>query len=645
MKKSIFFLLVMTFFLSKSYGVERHVYLGSSIQDKINISSSGDKIVIHGGVYTQSITLVNKTGITITAAANEEVVLTGDGNSVHTIYIENGNNITISNLTIKNQRKQAWSSGITIIGYGSGFNIISNKITDISYINKPWDPTDNPGNNIIGANAIAVIGNNTNTPLEKISIINNEVSYCITGWNEGVALKGNITDFNIEKNRVHHITNIGIDILGLSTYPNLTINNQPNNGTIKENTVYNCVCNYTDNGAIYADGANNILISNNTVYNNKFGIAIGCENQINKANATVSGIHVRNNLIHNNALAGILIGSNGVNNGSIEGKVIYSTVTGNTLIKNSFSSQWGSEMVFQNANNINCYNNLVYGDFKQMFTFAIGTANLNFRANRYFNTKNSFNASIQTGASNWTSIDLTTFKNLTSDAGSDQSTFGDPLIVNADPINPDPHLLPNSPCINKGMTAFQVFPSEKDIDGQARINGPKIDIGVDESGVDNICTPVAIDGNLSDWSSINPLTTAINQSASNLKVYNSSTTLFISVVGSNMDNEQYQIFINTDNNKNTGYQDNLYNTSGADYLIENGVLYKYNGGGWSWLAVSATIVYFKNSSILELSINRSAFTSINNIVSVSFKDMSNWVTKSMLPVNDSYSSYTFNTCQ
>ena len=219
------------------------------------------------------------------------------------------------------------------------------------------------------------------------------------------------------------------------------------------------------------------------------------------------------------------------------------------------------------------------------------------------------------------------------------------MIVNADPINPDPHLLPNSPCINKGMTAFQVFPSEKDIDGQARINGPKIDIGVDESGVDNICTPVAIDGNLSDWSSINPLTTAINQSASNLKVYNSSTTLFISVVGSNMDNEQYQIFINTDNNKNTGYQDNLYNTSGADYLIENGVLYKYNGGGWSWLAVSATIVYFKNSSILELSINRSAFTSINNIVSVSFKDMSNWVTKSMLPVNDSYSSYTINTCQ
>ncbi len=45
----------------------------------------------------------------------------------------------------------------------------------------------------------------------------------------------------------------------------------------------------------------------------------------------------------------------------------------------------------------------------------------------------------------------------------------------------------------------------------------------------------------------------------------------------------FQIFINSDDNKKTGY---INNNSGADYLIEDGKLYKSTGSNWSWERVA-----------------------------------------------------------
>lgn len=243
----------------KSFSTDRHIYPGSSIQAQIDLCVSGDKVIIHAGNYAQAISIISKSGITLTSSGDGEVVLAGDGSSTHTVFVQNCSAINILNLTIKNSRKQAWSTGITIIGSGSGFTIAGNKITDISYVDKSWDASDNPGSTGVGANGIAIIGDNANTPISSVTVTNNEVSYCITGWSEGISLKGNISGFNIGGNIVHHITNIGIDVLGLATYPNLSTNNQPNNGTVKGNLAYNCICNYTDNGAIYMDGATNVL--------------------------------------------------------------------------------------------------------------------------------------------------------------------------------------------------------------------------------------------------------------------------------------------------------------------------------------------------------------------------------------------------
>lgn len=635
-------------FCIRSFAVDRHVYAPASIQAQIDACAPGDRVLVHAGTYNQAVVIANKNGITLTSAGDGEAIIAGNGSAVHSIYVENCSTLTISNLTIKNIRKQAWSTGITVIGSGNNLTISGNKITEISYVNKSWDPTDNPGGSGVGANGIAIIGDNASTALSNIAVVNNEVSYCITGWSEGIALKGNITNFNIEGNTVHHITNIGIDVLGLATYPNITTNNQPSNGTIKKNIAYNCICNYTDNGAIYADGAMNVLIANNKVYNSKFGITVGCENQINKPNASSSGIHVRNNLIYNNSLAGIVYGSNGVNNGSAEGTVTNSSITGNTLVKNASSDQWASEIVLQNANNIECFNNVIYGRYTQMFTIATGVSSVNCKGNCYYNSSGSFSASQQTGPGAWTGINLSSFRSLTNDNGADQSIFSDPVINSANETNPDPHLMTGSPCIDAGKTGFTPFSGEEDYDGQARVNGARVDIGVDETGSvsGTPCAAITVNGNLDDWNNIATVATASGQSTLTLKVANNNQSLFFSVTGNGMDNTQYQIFINTDNNTSTGYQDNQYSASGADYLIENGLLYKYNGtGGWSWTAVSATINASKSSTITELGINSSAFTSLNTNITVCYKDMTNWVTQSKLPSGGGYAEYVLINCQ
>jgi hypothetical protein len=54
----------------------------------------------------------------------------------------------------------------------------------------------------------------------------------------------------------------------------------------------------------------------------------------------------------------------------------------------------------------------------------------------------------------------------------------------------------------------------------------------------------------------------------------------------------YKMFLNTDNNSATGYTDSQYwSAMGADYMVENGILYKYNGvsPGWGWTSASTTL--------------------------------------------------------
>lgn len=983
---------------SVSFAADIHVYSGGSIQNAVNSAASGDRVVIHAGTYSQVVSMGNRSNLTITSAGDGEVIIQGNGSDGATFWIQNCSSITISNLTIKNIRKQVWSTGITVIGSGSNIQIIGNKLTDISYRSGSFDPSDNPDNHgaqFQGVNAISVVGDNANASYSNIVITNNEVSYCMTGWSEAIAIKGNVDGFTVDNNHVHHITNIGIDAFGLGTYPNITTNNQARNGSIINNDVHHCICNYTDNGAIYVDGGVNISIMNNKVYNSKYGITIGCENQIVQPGGATENIEVRNNLVYNNSRAGIMVGTGGDDDGQ-QGITRYCRVTGNTFLKNATGDIWAGEFMLQNAHNIEFYNNIFYGLYGRIGTVNNGSTSNTFGHNIFFSGSGvTIDFSKQTGTSTWISQTFAQFK---ADHNDNSSTSQDPQLVNANVSSLNAHLQSSSPAINAGRPNFATISGEKDLDGQARITGSAVDIGVDESGTsgtisvtgvsvsptsasiavggtqqltatispsnatnqnrtwnssntgvatvnssglvtavaagtatitvttqdgnfsanssitvtsgggslpspwttanigavgatgsashsggtftvvgsgadiwgtadefryvyqsvsgdvtitarvaslgntdswakagvmirestganvrhtftavtagnglafqrrttsgggsahtaggsgaapywvrvtrvgnvftsyvstngsswtqvgsetiampsgtlvglavtshndgvlctatfDNVTvstgsvavtgvsvsptsasiavgstqqltatispsnasnqnrtwsssntsvatvnssglvtavaagsstitvttqqggytanasitvtsgggTSITVNGNLSDWSSVNAIASASGQTSTSLKVYSNSSTLYFGVAGSGMNATDYQIFINSDNNTGTGYQDSQFSGSGADYMIENGTLYASTGSGWSWSFVSATIQASKNSSVTELSVNRSAFNSLNSTIRVAYKDISNWTAVSRLPSSGGYASYT-----
>ncbi len=66
------------------------------------------------------------------------------------------------------------------------------------------------------------------------------------------------------------------------------------------------------------------------------------------------------------------------------------------------------------------------------------------------------------------------------------------------------------------------------------------------------------------------------------------TRMNLTMTSTNVENAQTEaIFIDTDNNPQTGYSNDVwqYGAMGAEYLIQGGQLYRYNGTGWSWTQI------------------------------------------------------------
>ena len=113
---------------------------------------------------------------------------------------------------------------------------------------------------------------------------------------------------------------------------------------------------------------------------------------------------------------------------------------------------------------------------------------------------------------------------------------------------------------------------------------------------------IIIDGSSGDWSSISPLATN-TVSGKAVKAHNNESRLFLQVEGTGL-NVKGQFFIDADHNTATGFNVGGWSTNGADYLIENAIVYKNEGGGWSWnqVGVLQTTDYVKNDTVVELSI-------------------------------------------
>jgi len=90
------------------------------------------------------------------------------------------------------------------------------------------------------------------------------------------------------------------------------------------------------------------------------------------------------------------------------------------------------------------------------------------------------------------------------------------------------------------------------------------------------------------------------------KYSNDASKIYLKVMGTDL-NKKSQFYINADNDNTTGF-DAIWSASGFEYLVENGILYKYSGtnNSWGWTKVcgislrrSSTEVYvsFKLTTI------------------------------------------------
>lgn len=124
---------------------------------------------------------------------------------------------------------------------------------------------------------------------------------------------------------------------------------------------------------------------------------------------------------------------------------------------------------------------------------------------------------------------------------------------------------------------------------------------------------IVVDGLSSDWQSIASGANATGQSVTEIKaVYDGATALYFLAQGSRL-GANYNLFINSDGNASTGFIDSKWSASGADYLLENGVLYKYKGTGtnWAWTSLGRTgVTHKKTSLVFEAKISVSALVNV-----------------------------------
>ncbi|SHN16448.1 right-handed parallel beta-helix repeat-containing protein [Chitinophaga sp. CF418] len=437
---------------------------------------AGATIYVAGGTYkerlswphsgasaTEPITLTNYSGATVII---DGVGATNDDRTA-LIHVVSKSHIRINNIRIANNIRPG-AFGIHVEGTGTDVQITSCRIYNVGWTTDST-AVPNSGNN---ANPLILVGS-TPTAYTEIYFGSNQVYACNTGYSEGMTIGGNVSNFLIENNIVHHIKNIGIDMTGHYSWTGAPDSvNFARNGNVKGNLVYNCISPVATSGGIYVDGGRWINIEGNTSFNNGAGITVGCEN----ANNTAEGINIRSNFIYNNIDAGLLIGSNA--SGS---KVTYSTISNNTLFKNYTKGGWGGEISLQNTDHVTFSNNIIQSasDIVVIKLLGYTTTNLAMDYDRYYTNSGSA-STFDWGTDGF----YTTLAGFQAGTGLDaHSTYGNLSFVNNTAAALNLHLASGSACINAGDPAFVPASGELDIDKQSRKQNSRVDIGADETAL------------------------------------------------------------------------------------------------------------------------------------------------------------------
>ncbi|MZQ82620.1 DUF1565 domain-containing protein [Paenibacillus sp. 5J-6] len=588
-----------------------------TIQRAADVVTAGDTVYVRGGTYRELVTIKSSGSasggyIQFLNYSGETPVIDGTGLNITSsnqslFYISKVNYIRVSGFELANLVATSSSldpAAIRVTNGSTNIQLLSNHIHDIKN-------TSSSGN----AHGIHVLGNSA-TAITNLTINGNDIHDLVTGWSESLTLSGNIDGFEIARNKVHDNNNIGIELAGFYGACSSSCVDQTRNGRVAENTVYHIDSSKNPAyrtgvhaaGGIYADGATNIVIEKNHVYANDFGIELASE----KAGKATSSIKVQNNWIHHNYGAGLIMGGSS----STRGGASNNQIVNNTFVENDTLVQGYGNIALQwNLVNNSLKNNIIYSQSQKTLISkknTSGSANI-LDYNLYYTA-----SGMNNGVWAWQGKTYTTWDSYQAASGNDaHSLFAEPRFVNKAANNFN--LLADSPAIDKGLASAFASAAD-DYEGSARIQGVTIDIGADESTSASIpvnpVSSIAIDGNATDWA----ITPILSQSTSNATVLkanieNANLNLYAQWNGTMT---KHQFYFNTDENVSTGFQNPNWSASGADYLLENGTLYRYSGTDgitWSWTKVANykdTKAYIAINGILEVAIPLSNLAAVNS---------------------------------
>jgi hypothetical protein len=402
-----------------------------SIQKACRSMKAGDTVFIRGGTYNEKVEIeisgsADGGYVTIQNYEGERVIIDGLSKKEDCmIYMEDRSFIRIKGLEFCNNKSKNFRAGIYVEGSGSNIEIIDNKVYEISSSED--------------AHGIGIFGTYGEKSISNVLIDGNEVYNCILGSSEAVVVNGNVSNFRIINNHIHHNDNIGIDCIGYEgTAPN---NDRARNGIVSNNHVHDISSakNPAYEGekcadGIYVDGGTNIIIERNNIYNCDIGIEVASEHK----DKSSDNIIVRSNIISDCSLYGLCFGGAERENGIAE----KNWFVNNTIVNNNVSIR-----IQQALNNV-IKNNIVYG-IDSLISGKIGT-NI-FSYNLWYSEK-----------------------------GNKQklNPFQNPEFVNVKGNNYK--LKVNSPAIDTGNVDNPSIYGELDFEGNSRIIGGKIDCGAYE---------------------------------------------------------------------------------------------------------------------------------------------------------------------
>ena len=429
------------------------------IQKAFDAATPGSTVNVAAGRYNER-PVLNVSG----NATDGFITFQADGHAIisakklpgaDVVSINNRHYVKLVGFEIRDNLKVSNGSGIRLTEANSFIEIRNNRITNMK------------GQNAMG---ITVYGTEPVNGISNLVIDGNEVFKVQPARSEAVVLNGNVHDFVVSNNYVHHVNNIGMDFIGGEGRSPDPATDVTRNGLVFGNRVTRASFKGggRDAAGIYLDGAQDVVVERNVVWRNDVGIEV---NALNPSRVS-SGIVVRDNVIANNNRAGLSLGGSDLFTGSVQN----STFTHNTLYRNDAKKTGGGEIRVQNAANNLIANNVVSGRRGALLLNAERTAGANVsNYNLFFSPDGPGRARFA-----WGGPVLNGFGAFGAASGDATSRFADPLLGR--PSKLDFHLRAGSPAIDAGDPAFVPGVGELDIDNQPRVLGARVEIGADEVG-------------------------------------------------------------------------------------------------------------------------------------------------------------------